>query len=83
MTMRSGITKQQRREKTKPVSYVVNSKVKLDPICLSNGSLFDCNAAILSRIYENDRLRVLKRASNDKVAGIICWTPEFEKTHYY
>lgn len=49
------------------------------PPQLKSGKYFDCGVALLSRQFDRDRDRVLTRASDEKVAGIVCWCSDIEK----
>lgn len=49
------------------------------PPQLKVGKYFDCGVALLSRQFDRDRDRVLIRAADDKVAGLLAWFSDIEK----
>ncbi len=51
----------------------------LPPPSLSNGFYFDCSVALLSRQFDRDRDRVISRAQQDNVCGILAWFSDVEK----
>lgn len=59
--------------------YVLGSKTKNRPSSLAKGLYFDNNVSILSRMYDNDRERIVDRANNLGVCGMLCWHPDVEK----
>lgn len=67
------------RKKLDKLEYVLGSKAKLSPPIVGPGSYFDGCVAILSRVYDPDRDRVIARSRPDGVAGMICWSSEIDK----
>lgn len=68
------------RKKLDKPDYVMGSKTKLPPPTLSDeGVYFDNTVAVLSRLYDRDRDRVIRRAVMEGVAGMLCWNPDIDK----
>lgn len=68
------------RKKLDKADYVLGSKNKLAPPSLCEvGIYFDNNAALLSRVYDRDRDRVIQRGKADGVCGVMCWNPDIDK----
>ena len=40
---------------------------------------FDCGSALLSRLFERDRDRVLQRSHQEGVRGVVVWVADVDK----
>lgn len=70
---------QKDRKKLDRVEYALGSKAKLPPPAPGPGVHFDGCVAIMSRVFDPDRDRVIGRSRPEGIAGMLCWSPEIEK----
>jgi len=67
------------KAKTAGSGDIVDVKSSLEPPVLAAGQYFDAGAALLSRQFDVDRTRIILRAQNDGVCGMLCWCANIQK----
>ena len=67
------------RTKTVAKSIPTSSTTLPAPIPTRDSIYFDCAVALLSRQFDRDRDRVITRAQQDNVCGIVIWFSDIEK----
>ena len=63
----------------KAAKAIPTSTQTLPPPLPRDGLYFDCGVALLSRQFDRDRDRVITRAQEEGVAGLIAWFSDIEK----